>query len=86
MDYTEIDYKEMSKLIEHPWTDVNGIMKIAQCGKYSATRIRTEIEAQIIADGKKIPSSCRKKVPTKLLLDYLCLNEDYIYSMASRMA
>lgn len=81
-----MDYKEMSKLIEHPWIDVNGIMKIAQCGKYSATRIRSELEEQIVASGKKIPSSCRKRVPTKLLLDYLGLNEDYIYSMASRMA
>ena len=26
------------------------------------------------------------RVPTKLLLDYLELSEDYIYSMASRMA
>lgn len=81
----EMDYKEMSKLIEHTWIDVNGIMKIAQCGKYSATRIRSELEEQIVASGKKIPSSCRKRVPTKLLLDYLGLNEDYIYSMASRM-
>ena len=61
-------------------------MKIAQCGKYSATRIRSELEEQIVASGKKIPSSCRKRVPTKLLLYYLGLNEDYIYSMASRMA
>ena len=81
-----MNYKEMSKLIEHPWIDVNGIMKIAQCGKYSATRIRSELEEQIVASGKKIPSSCRKRVPTKLLLDYLGLNEDYIYSMANRMA
>lgn len=82
----EMDYKEMSKLIEKPWIDVNGIMQIAQCGKYSATRIRSELEEQIVASGKKIPSSCRKRVPTKLLLDYLGLNEDYIYSMASRIA
>lgn len=82
----EMDYKEMSKLIEKPWIDVDGIMKIARCGKYSATRIRTELEEQIIASGKKIPSSCKKRVPTKLLLDYLGLNEDYIYSMANRMA
>ena len=80
----EMDYKEMSKLIEKPWIDVNGIMQIAQCGKYSATRIRSELEEQIVASGKKIPSSCRKRVPTKLLLDYLGLNEDYIYSMANR--
>lgn len=80
-----MSYKEIINVIQKPWIDVEGIMKIAQCGKYSATRIRSEIEEQIIASGKKIPSSCRKRVPTKLLLDYLGLNEDYIYSMASRM-
>ena len=81
-----MSYKEIINVIQKPWIDVEGIMKIAQCGKYSATRIRSEIEEQIIASGKKIPSSCRKRVPTRLLLDYLRLNKDYIYSMASRMA
>lgn len=79
-----MSYKEIINVIQKPWIDVEGIMQVAQCGKYSATRIRTEIEEQIIASGKKIPSSCRKRVPTKLLLDYLGLNEDYIYSMANR--
>lgn len=74
-----MSYKEIINVIQKPWVDVEGIMQVAQCGKYSATRIRTEIEEQIIASGKKIPSSCRKRVPTKLLLDYLGLNEDYIY-------
>lgn len=78
-----MSYKEIINVIQKPWVDVEGIMQVAQCGKYSATRIRTEIEEQIIASGKKIPSSCRKRVPTKLLLDYLGLNEDYIYSMAN---
>ncbi len=81
-----MDYKEMSKIIEKPWIDVDGICKIAQCGNYSATRIRIEIEEMIIASGKRLPSSCRKKVPTKLLLEYLGLSEDYIYAMASRMS
>ena len=74
-----MSYKEIINVIQKPWVDVERIMQVAQCGKYSATRIRTEIEEQIIASGKKIPSSCRKRVPTKLLLDYLGLNEDYIY-------
>ena len=81
-----MSYKEIINVIQKPWIDVEGIMKIAQCGKYSATRIRSEIEEQITASGKKIPSSCRKRVPTKLLLDYLGLSEDYIYSVVSRMA
>lgn len=79
-----MNYKDMYALIEKPWIDVNDIMKLAQCGKYSATRIRGEIEEQIISSGKRIPSSCRKCVPTKLLLEYLGLDVDYIYAMAQR--
>lgn len=79
-----MNYKDMYALIEKPWVDVNDIMKLAQCGKYSATRIRGEIEEQIISSGKRIPSSCGKCVPTKLLLEYLGLDVDYIYAMAQR--
>lgn len=82
----KVDYKEMSKIIEKPWIDVEGICKIAQCGKHSATKIRNEIEGIVIDSGKKLPISSKKQVPTKLLLEYLGLDEEYIYKMASRTA
>ena len=79
-----MDYLNLYKLIQKPWIDTNGIMLLAQCGKYSATKIRVDIENKILDSGKKLPLSSRKNVPTKMVLDYLGFDEDYIYSMASK--
>lgn len=81
-----MDYIKMYELLSKPWIDTEGIMKLAQCGKHSATKIRLEIEQQILNSGKKLPLSSRKNVPTKMVLDYLGLDENYIYTMAKRIA
>lgn len=75
-------YKDLLELISKPWIDTYGIMEIAECGRNSATKIRMEIEQSIIESGKKIPVSNRKHVPTKLVVEYLGLDIDYIKSMA----
>ena len=75
-------YKDLLELISKPWIDTYGIMEIAECGRNSATKIRMEIEKSIIESGKKIPVSNRKHVPTKLVVEYLGLDIDYIKSMA----
>lgn len=81
-----MDYIKMCELISKPWIDTDGIMKLAQCGKHSATKVRVEIEHQILDSGKKLPLSSRKNVPTKMVLDYLGLDENYIYAMAKKLA
>lgn len=81
-----MNYQQLLELIQMPWVDTSGIMKIANCGKHSATKIRVEIETRIIESGKLLPLSNRKSVPTKMVLDYLGLDEEYIYSMAQKMA
>lgn len=81
-----MDYKEMSKIISKPWVDTDDIMVIACCSKNSATKIRVEIEQKILDSGKKLPLSSRKYIPTKLLLEYLGLDIDYIFNMADRTA
>lgn len=92
MDYVQenvlkdMSYVEMKELISKVWLDVDDIMRLAQCGKHSATNIRNEIEEQIVASGKKVPTGARKCVPTKLVLDYLGLDIDYICTMAERFA
>lgn len=92
MDYVlfnnkrDMDYVEMKELISKVWLDVDDIMRLAQCGKHSATNIRNEIEDQIVASGKKVPTGVRKCVPTKMVLDYLGLDIDYICTMAERFA
>ena len=80
-----MNYQEMTKIIQKPWIDTAGIMRLAQCGKHSATKIRVAIENKILESGKNIPLSSRKSVPTKMVLDYLNLDEEYIYSMAKRI-
>ena len=79
-----MDYRELSQLISFPWIDTEGIMKINNCSRHTATKIRKEIEEEIIKSGKKLPASNRKHIPTKLLLDYLGLQEDYIFNMARK--
>ncbi len=92
MDYVlfnnkrDMNYVEMKELISKVWLDVDDIMRLAQCGKHSATNIRNEIEDQIVASGKKVPTGARKCVPTKMVLDYLGLDIDYICTMAERFA
>lgn len=78
-----MDYKRLLELISKPWVDTCGIMEIAQCGRNTATRIRIEIEQSILESGKRIPISNRKHVPTKLVLDYLGIDESYVMNMAS---
>ena len=59
-------------------------MKINNCSRHTATKIRKDIEEEIVNSGKKLPSSSRKHIPTKLLLEYLGLQEDYIFNMAMK--
>ena len=52
------------------------------CGRDVATKIRDDIERKIINEGKKLPKSKVKVVPTKEVLNYLNLNYDFIVQMA----
>lgn len=78
-----MDYKEMEQLILKPWIDTYGIMKLAECGRNTAIKIRLEIEKNIINSGLRVPIARKKKIPTRLVLEYLGLDENYIMQMAS---
>ena len=78
-----MNYKEMEQLILKPWIDTYGIMQLAECGKNTAIKIRLEIEKHIIDSGLRIPIARKKKVPTRLVLEYLGWDENYIIQMAS---
>lgn len=78
-----MNYKELLEIISKPWIDTNDIMVIAQCGKNSAIKIRWDIERSILDSGLKLPKSNKRHVPTKLVLEYLGLDVEYIKNMAS---
>lgn len=80
-----MNYKEMVDIISKVWINSNDIMKLCNCGKNTAIKIRQDVEKIIVDNGKVIPPSAVRYVPTKLVLEYLGLDEDYIFKMASRI-
>lgn len=81
-----MNYKEMLEIVSKVWINSNDIMKLCNCGKNTANKIRQDVEKIITDNGKVIPPSVVKYVPTKLVLEYIGLDEDYIFKMASRIS
>ena len=77
-----LNYIELRNAILSPWADVKKIMLVASVGKNSAIKIRKSIEEEIIKVGKKLPQSSPIVVPMKKVLEYLGLEEKYIFEMA----
>ena len=49
-----MNYRDMEKIILKPWIDTDGIMKLVECDKNTAIKIRTDIEQNIIDSGLKV--------------------------------
>lgn len=81
-----MNYKEMLEIVSKVWINSNDIMRLCNCGKNTANKIRQDVEKIIIDNGKVIPPSVVRYVPTKLVLEYIGLDEDYIFKMASRIS
>lgn len=80
-----MNYAEMKDIISKVWINSDDIMKICNCGKNTAIKIRKDIEKTIVDSGKLVPPSMIKYVPTSLVLDYIGLDENYIFEMASKI-
>lgn len=81
-----MDYKEMANVVSKVWINSNDIMKICNCGKNTAIKIRRDVEKVITDSGKLVPPSMIKYVPTKLVLEYIGLDEEYIFKMAEKIS
>ena len=81
-----MNYKEMADVVSKVWINSDDIMKICNCGKNTAIKIRQNVEKEIKERGKLVPPSMTKYVPTKLVLEQIGLDEDYIFKMASRIS
>lgn len=75
-------YMELHKIISEPWVSVKEIRKIAKCSRDTAINIRNSIENEIIKSGKTLPKNKTKYVPTRHVLKYLDLDENYITEKA----
>lgn len=78
-----MNYKKMYEILSKPWLDVKDIQSITSCGRDKSSKIRDEIIEIINKNGKKIPQSRRKIVPTNYVIEYLGLELDFIKKMAN---
>ena len=69
---------DLLNIINKPWLDINDIKLIANCGDSSARRIVENINTMVVDEGKILPPSKTKMVPTKLVLDYLGIDINFI--------
>lgn len=77
-----MSYNRMLKIIMQPWLTIEDIQELSNCSRNAATTIIQIIEENVVKNGKMLPICKTKIVPTKLVLELLSLDEDYIYSMA----
>lgn len=79
-----MSYIELYQIISRPWASIQEIMKVANCGRDSAIKIRNHIKDHIEAKGKSLPPGKTLVIPMKQLLEYLFLDPDYIMKMAEK--
>ena len=79
-----MSYTKLYSIISKPWIDTNEICILCNCSLCNAIKIRKEVEVKVKEMGKRIPISTHKVVPTKVALDYLCIDEEYVYQMACK--
>lgn len=78
-----MSYTELFNVISQQWAGISEIRKISNnCCRDKAIKIRDDIEAMIKREGKRLPQTRKKVVPTEYVLKYLNMDYNYILQMA----
>lgn len=75
----EITNTMKAKVLMKNWLTNHDIMILAECGLNKAIEIKKEIQKQILKEGYKLP---KHKVTKQRVLEYLGINENYIFKLA----
>ena len=78
-----MNYKKMYEILSKPWLDVNDIKAITSLGRDKSSQIRNNIIKMVLDDGKRLPETRKKLVPTNYVVNYLGLEIDFIKKMAT---
>ncbi|MDD3452700.1 MAG: hypothetical protein PHN42_00260 [Bacilli bacterium] len=70
--------EETLNIISKQWCDLKDIMQLAQIGRNSALKIKSEISNKLIDEGYFIP---KQFVPMKEVVNYLKIDIEYLRDM-----
>ena len=73
---------ELLDILSKPWANVNDIMKITNCGRDSAIKMRDTIIEEIHKRGKEVPKGKTIVVPMQSIVEKLNLDLDYLTKIA----
>lgn len=71
--------KETLKLISKQWCDLNDLMMLAEIGKNSAIKLRSEIKKELLDKGYTLPSN---RLPMIEVVNKLKININYLEKMS----
>ena len=71
--------KETLKLISKQWCDLNDLMRLAEIGKNSAIKLRSEIKKELLDKGYTLPSN---RLPMIEVVNKLKININYLEKMS----
>lgn len=71
--------KETLKLISKQWCDLNDLMMLAEIGKNSAIKLRSEIKNELLDKGYTLPSN---RLPMIEVVNKLKININYLEKMS----
>lgn len=73
---------ELLDILSKPWANVHDIMKIMNCGRDSAIKMRDTIIDEIHKSGKEVPKGKTIVVPMQYLVEKLNLDLEYLTKIA----
>lgn len=73
---------ELLNILSKPWANVQDIMKIMNCGRDSAIKMRDTIIEEIHNCGKEVPNGKTIVVPMQYIVEKLDLDLEYLTKMA----
>lgn len=73
---------ELLNNLSKPWANVHDIMKIMDCGRDSAIKMRDTIIEEIHKCGKEVPNGKTIVVPMQYIVEKLNLDLEYLTKMA----
>ena len=71
--------KETLKLISKQWCDLSDLMMLAEIGKNSAIKLRSEIKKELLDKGYTLPSN---RLPMIEVVNKLKININYLEKMS----
>ena len=80
-----MDYQDLYKIITKPWITIDEISNMINCSRSSALIIVRKVEEEVLKEGKMLPPSKKKLLPTDKVMKILGIDKETVYENVVKM-